>query len=250
MKILGVPVQPTSYQAAIAQIMAWAEKNESRYVCAANVHMVMEAHDSPSFMDVVNHADLVTPDGMPLVWAMRRLGFPKQERVYGPDLAIQLIEAAAQNSLPIGFYGSTPNVLESLVNKFRKEYHSINIAYSFSPPFRAISSEEDAQIIHEIHASGARVLLVGLGCPKQEEWMAQHKDKIKAVMIGVGAAFDFHAGMKSQAPAWMQKRGLEWLYRLIHEPRRLWKRYLYHNPRFIVLVLSQIFLQGERPATG
>jgi len=250
MKILGVPVQPTSYQAAIAQIMAWAEKNESRYVCAANVHMVMEAHDSPSFMDVVNHADLVTPDGMPLVWAMRRLGFPKQERVYGPDLAIQLIEAAAQNSVPIGFYGSTPNVLESLVNKFRKEYHSINIAYSFSPPFRPISSEEDAQIIHEIHASGARVLLVGLGCPKQEEWMAQHKDKIKAVMIGVGAAFDFHAGMKSQAPAWMQKRGLEWLYRLIHEPRRLWKRYLYHNPRFIVLVLSQIFLKGERPATG
>jgi N-acetylglucosaminyldiphosphoundecaprenol N-acetyl-beta-D-mannosaminyltransferase len=242
MKILGVPVQATSYQAAIAQIMAWAEKNESRYVCAANVHMVMEAHDSPEFMEVVNQADLVTPDGMPLVWAMRRLGVPKQERVYGPDLAIQLIEAAAKNSMPIGFYGSSPEVLERLVNNIRKEYPSAKIAYSFSPPFRPTSSEEDAQIIQEINASGARILLVGLGCPKQEEWMAQHKDKIEAVMVGVGAAFDFHAGAKPQAPAWMQKRGMEWLYRLTHEPRRLWKRYLYHNPRFIVLVLGQIFL--------
>jgi N-acetylglucosaminyldiphosphoundecaprenol N-acetyl-beta-D-mannosaminyltransferase len=247
MKILGVPVQPTSYPAAIAQIMAWAEKNESRYVCAANVHMVMEAHDSPEYMKVVNQADLVTPDGMPLVWAMRRLGFPKQERVYGPDLAIQLIDAAAKNSMPIGFYGSSAEVLEHLVNKIRKEYPSVKIAYSFSPPFRPTSREEDAQIIHEINGSGARILLVGLGCPKQEEWMSQHKDKIKVVMIGVGAAFDFHAGVKPQAPAWMQNRGLEWLYRLIHEPRRLWKRYLYHNPRFTILVLSQIFLWNPSP---
>jgi N-acetylglucosaminyldiphosphoundecaprenol N-acetyl-beta-D-mannosaminyltransferase len=249
MKILGVPVQATSYQAAIAQIIAWAEKNESRYVCAANVHMVMEAHDSPEFMEVVKHSDLVTPDGMPLVWAMRRLGVPEQERVYGPELAIRLVEASAQSSIPIGFYGGSPEVLERLVNKIRKEYPSAEIAYSFSPPFRPTSSEEDAQIIHEINASGVRILLVGLGCPKQEEWMARHKDKIEAVMIGVGAAFDFHAGAKPQAPAWMQKRGLEWLHRLTHEPRRLWKRYLYNNPRFIILVLSQIFLNGERPAT-
>jgi N-acetylglucosaminyldiphosphoundecaprenol N-acetyl-beta-D-mannosaminyltransferase len=244
MKILGVAVQPTNYQAAVTQITSWAEQNESRYVCAANVHMVMEAHDSPSFMMVVNKADLVTPDGVPLVWAMRRLGIPDQERVYGPDLMIKLIEASTYKSIPIGFYGSSPQVIERLINKIKKEYRSINIAYSFSPPFHPLSSEEDENIINNINSSGARILFVGLGCPKQERWMAQYKDKIHAVMIGVGAAFDFYAGTKPQAPVWMQKRGLEWLYRLFQEPGRLWKRYLYHNPRFIVLALNQILRNG------
>jgi N-acetylglucosaminyldiphosphoundecaprenol N-acetyl-beta-D-mannosaminyltransferase len=245
MKILGVSVHATSYLAAVTQITSWAEMNESRYVCAANVHMVMEAYDSRSFMQVVNAADLVTPDGMPLVWAMRQLGIPDQERVYGPELMIKLIEASAQSPIPIGFYGSSPKVLENLVNGIKEEYHSIDITYSFSPPFRPLSDEEDIRIINEINSSGVRILFVGLGCPKQERWMAQHKGKISGVMVGVGAAFDFYAGAKPQAPVWMQKRGLEWLYRLFQEPRRLWKRYLYHNPRFMALVLNQIFLKDK-----
>ncbi|MFZ1042006.1 MAG: WecB/TagA/CpsF family glycosyltransferase [Anaerolineales bacterium] len=245
MKILGVSVHATSYKTAVAQIMSWAEMNESRYVCASNVHMVMEAYDSRSFMQVVNAADLVTPDGMPLVWAMRRLGIPDQERVYGPELMIKLIETSAQSSIPIGFYGSSPRVLENLVNRIREKYHSIDITYSFSPPFRPLSDEEDTRIINEINSSEVRILFVGLGCPKQESWMAQHKGKISAVMVGVGAAFDFYAGTKPQAPVWMQKRGLEWFYRLFQEPRRLWKRYLYHNPRFMVLVLNQVLSKDK-----
>ncbi|HMD88898.1 MAG TPA: WecB/TagA/CpsF family glycosyltransferase, partial [Anaerolineaceae bacterium] len=191
MRILGVSVHPTSYQAAVKQITSWAEMKESRYVCVSNVHMIMEAYDSQSFMQVVNSADLVTPDGMPLVWMMRRLGAPSQERVYGPELMIKLIEASAQSSIPIGFYGSSSKVLESLRNRIKKEYHAINIAYSFGPPFRPLSDEEHTKIVNEINSSGVRILFVGLGCPKQERWMAQHKSKISAVMVGVGAAFDF-----------------------------------------------------------
>ena len=245
MRILGVSVHATSYKAAVTQITSWAEMNESRYVCAANVHMIMEAYDLRSFMQVVNDADLVTPDGMPLVWAMRRLGIPNQERVYGPELMIKLIEASTQNSIPIGFYGSSPRVLESLVNGIKEKYHSIDIKYSFSPPYHPLSDAEDTRIINEINSSGVHILFVGLGCPKQERWMSRHKGKISAVMIGVGAAFDFYAGAKPQAPVWMQKRGLEWFYRLFQEPRRLWKRYLYHNPRFMLLVLNQIFLKDK-----
>jgi len=245
MRILGVSVHPTSYQEAVAQITSWAKWKESRYVCAANVHMVMEAHDSPTFMQVVNDADLVTPDGMPLVWVMRRLGFPHQERVYGPDLMIKLIEASAQNSIPIGFYGGSSQVLGDLVNRIKEEYHSPEIAYSFSPPFRPLSSEEDATITDRINAAGMRILFVGLGCPKQEQWMARHKGKISAVMVGVGAAFDFYAGRMPQAPSCIQKAGLEWMYRLFKEPRRLWKRYLVHNPRFAVLALNQILRKKE-----
>ena len=245
MRILGVSIHATSYKAAVTQITSWAEMNESRYVCVANVHMVMEAYDSRSFMQVVNDADLVTPDGMPLVWAMRRLGIPDQERVYGPELMLKLIEASAQNSIPIGFYGSSPKVLESLANGIKEKYHSIDLTYSFSPPFHPLSEEEDTRIINEINSSGVHILFVGLGCPKQERWMAQHKGKIFSVMVGVGAAFDFHAGAKPQAPICMQQRGLEWVYRLFKEPRRLWKRYLYHNPRFMLLVLNQIFLKDK-----
>src|SRR5271157_858481 len=246
MRILGVSVHPTSYQAAVKQITSWAEMKESRYVCVSNVHMIMEAYDSQSFMQVVNSADLVTPDGMPLVWMMRRLGTPSQERVYGPQLMIKLIEASAQNSIPIGFYGSSAQVLENLVNRIKKDYPSVDIAYSFSPPFQPLSDEEHTRIVNEINSSGVRILFVGLGCPKQERWMAQHKSKISAVMVGVGAAFDFYAGAKPQAPAWMQKGGLEWLYRLLQEPRRLGKRYLYHNPRFMVLALIQFLSKGQR----
>lgn len=241
--ILGVRVDPTSYSAATAQIVAWSTNHESRYVCVANVHMIMEAYDSPGFTEIVNTADLVTPDGMPLVWALRHLGHPHQERVYGPELTLRLADAAAQQGIPVGFYGGAPETLRRLKDAFTGRFPSLKIAYSFSPPFHPLTPEEDQEVIREIAASGARILFVGLGCPKQEWWMARHKGRIPAVMVGVGAAFDYYAGTKRQAPAAMQRLGLEWLFRLSQEPGRLWRRYLYHNPRFVGLVLAQILLR-------
>lgn len=244
-RILGVRVDPTSYAAATAQVEVWTRETESRYVCAANVHMIMEAYDSSSFKEIVNAADLVTPDGMPLVWSLRRLGHPEQERVYGPDLTLHLLNMAAKQKIPVGFYGGSADTLQRLMDFLKEKYPSLDVRYFYDPPFRALTAQEDETIIHSVNASGCRLLFVGLGCPKQERWMAEHRSKIQAVMIGVGAAFDFFSGVKRQAPAWMQRLGLEWLFRLIQEPKRLWRRYLYHNPRFAILILRQIILQGR-----
>ena len=233
-------VDATSLEDATRRVLVWSKAGESRYVCVANVHMVMEAYDAPDFREIVNAADLVTPDGMPLVWMLRRLGFPDQERVAGPDLTLKICEAASREGIPVGFYGGTPEVLQSLVANLKRKYPALKITYAHSPPFRALSPEEDAQVIEEINGSGARVLFVGLGCPKQERWMAAHKGRVQAVMLGVGAAFDFHAGRLPQAPAWMRRAGLEWLFRLLTEPRRLWRRYARHNPRFVILALMQL----------
>jgi N-acetylglucosaminyldiphosphoundecaprenol N-acetyl-beta-D-mannosaminyltransferase len=200
----------------------------------------MEAHDSPEFQKMVNAADLVTPDGMPLVWVLRHKGHPQQSRVYGPELTLKLVEAAAVQSVPVGFYGSTPEVLEQMTAKFRALFPALRVAYSFSPPFRPLTIEEDQFIINEINTSGARILFVGLGCPRQERWVAEHKGQVQAVMLAVGAAFDIHAGFKPQAPAWMQKIGLEWLFRLVTEPERLWRRYFYIVPRFLWLVSLEL----------
>jgi N-acetylglucosaminyldiphosphoundecaprenol N-acetyl-beta-D-mannosaminyltransferase len=239
-KILGSRVDPISYAQAIKQIIAWAEHHESRYVCVANVHVLMEAYDSLEFQNVVNAADLVTPDGMPLVWMLHRLGYPQQERVYGPELTLKLLEAVATQEIAIGFYGGTVETLEQLTALFKKKYPNLKIAYSYSPPFRSMTVEEDEAVIQTINTSGTKILFIGLGCPKQERWMAMHRGKIQAVMLGVGAAFDFHAGTKRQAPYWMQSNGIEWLFRFSQEPSRLWRRYLNHNPRFMILAILQL----------
>ena len=239
--ILGSRVDPVSYAQATQQVVAWAQGHESHYVCAANVHMLMEAYDSPEFQQVVNGADLVTPDGMPLVWMLQCLGYPKQERVYGPDLTLKLIEAAVVQEISVGFYGGTAETLVGLTASFKEKYPNLQIRYSYSPPFRPLTATEDESVILAVNASGAQILFIGLGCPKQERWMAAHKGRIQAVMLGVGAAFDIHAGQKPQAPAWMQQTSLEWLFRLFSEPRRLWRRYLFYNPRFLVLALLQLF---------
>ncbi len=238
--VLGMRVDATSLEDATRRVLVWSKTGESRYVCVANVHMVMEAYDAPDFRRIVNAADLVTPDGMPLVWMLWRLGFPKQERVAGPDLTLKVCEAAAREGVPVGFYGGSPEVLQSLVTNLKRKYPALKITYAHSPPFRPLSPEEDARVVEEINSSGTRILFVGLGCPKQERWMAAHKGRVQAVMLGVGAAFDFHAGRFPQAPAWMQRAGLEWLFRLITEPRRLWRRYARHNPRFVILALMQL----------
>lgn len=237
--ILGMRVDATSYYQAIELILNWAERRESRYVCVANVHMVMEAHDDSKFKALVNAADLVTPDGMPLVWLLRKSGFPNQERVYGPELTLRVCQAAAKKGIPVGFYGGHLEALDALVNNMRKLVTNLNVVYAKSPPFRPLTIEEDEEVIREIQESGVRVLFVGLGCPKQERWMAEHKGKIPAVMVGVGAAFDIWAGRVKQASPWMQRLGLEWFFRLLTEPRRLWRRYLINNPRFMALVLLE-----------
>ncbi len=239
-RVLQIELNSVDYAEATTRVVGWANRNESRYVCVANVHVLMEAYDTPAFANIVNNADLVTPDGMPLVWMMRMKGVKGQERVYGPKLMLRVLEAAAQEGIHVGFYGSKPRVLDSLAKQLQLQYPKLSVAYSHSPPFRELSPEEDASIVSRINESGARILFVGLGCPKQEIWMAQHRGRVKAVMLGVGAAFDFLARAKPQAPAWLQHIGLEWLFRFSTEPRRLWKRYLFHNPRFVALAVADL----------
>jgi len=241
-RILGVRVDATSYADASARILAWARAGESRMVCAANVHVVMEAFDSPQFAAALARADLVTPDGMPLVWYMRAT-LRQQPRVYGPDLMLHLCEAAAREEVPIGLFGATPTTLDALGERLGARYPGLRIAYRCAPPFGASSDADDAQVVADIASSGVRLLFVGLGCPKQELWMAAHLGRAKAAMIGVGAAFDFHAGRVPQAPAVLQRAGLEWLFRLAREPRRLAGRYLKHNPRFAALAARELVMR-------
>ena len=238
--IVGMRVDATSYEDAADRILQWARRGESRYVCAACVNNVIEACDDNTFNRCMNQADLVTPDGMPLVWGLRMLGVPDATRVYGPDLTQVLCERASRQGVPVGFYGGAPDVLEQLVVECRRRWPDLEVAYHFSPPFRELTPEEEASIVDDINASGAAILFVGIGTPKQDIWMARNRGRVRAVMLGVGAAFDFIAGRKKQAPSFMQKVGMEWLFRLLTEPKRLWKRYLYRNPRFVALFASQL----------
>jgi N-acetylglucosaminyldiphosphoundecaprenol N-acetyl-beta-D-mannosaminyltransferase len=237
--ILGTRIDSTSYFDATTRVLAWARAPESRYVCVSNVHVTMESYDSPEYRAIVNGADLVTPDGMPLVWALRLFGVAGPTRVYGPTLTVHVLERAAKDGVAVGFYGSSPEVMDRMLEACRNRFAGLHVTYAHSPPFRKLTTEEDAAVVRDINSSGTRILFVGLGCPKQERWMASHKGSIHAVMLGVGAAFDFIAGVKPQAPAWMQSVGLEWLFRLATEPRRLWRRYAYHNPRFVALLAGQ-----------
>jgi N-acetylglucosaminyldiphosphoundecaprenol N-acetyl-beta-D-mannosaminyltransferase len=239
-RILGMRVDATSYAHAAEQILRWARRGESRYVCVANVNNVIEARDDSAYHAVIEAADLVTPDGMPLVWGLRLLGVAGATRVYGPDLTPAVCALAANHGVPVGFYGGSEEVLERLTARLQQRLPGLRISYRCSPPFRPLTLEEERRTIEDLDRSGARILFVGLGAPKQERWMAAHKRRVNAVMLGVGAAFDFLAGAKRQAPGLLQHLGLEWLYRLAHEPRRLWRRYLYRNPRFVALFAAQL----------
>ncbi len=238
--IVGLRVNALDYGRAVEQFTSWARAGESRYVCVATVHMVMEGHDDPAFQRIVNQADTVTSDGMPLVWGLRLQGFRDAQRVYGPDLTVELCQAAARDGIPVGFYGSSDDVLDQLVDELHRRFPALQVVYRHSPPFRALTAQEAECETEEIRVSGARILFVGLGCPKQERWMSTHRGQIDTVMIGVGAAFDFIAGSKRHAPRWMKAAGLEWLFRLVSEPTRLWRRYVYHNPRFVLLFARQL----------
>lgn len=238
--ILGMRVDATSYEHATTLVLDWARRGQSRYVCASSVNNVMEAYDDASFRSVMNAADLVTPDGMPLVWGLKLQGCRTTGRVYGPTLTELLCERAAAEGVPVGFYGGTEGVLTKLVDELHNRWPDLAISYVWSPPFRALTSSEDQEVVDRINSSGARIVFVGLGTPKQDVWMAEHKNRVTAVMLGVGAAFDFIAGEKKQSPSWLQVLGLEWLFRLACEPRRLWKRYLLRNPRFLALFARQL----------
>jgi N-acetylglucosaminyldiphosphoundecaprenol N-acetyl-beta-D-mannosaminyltransferase len=248
--IVGMKVDGTSYADAASRILDWADRRCSRYVCVATVNNVMEAWDSAEFRRVMNEADLVTPDGMPLVWGLRLLGRNGATRVYGPDLTPVVLRMAAEHGVPVGFYGGSPPVLDRLQEVVRARFPLLRIAYAFSPPFRPLTPKEDEEVTAAINASGARILFIGLNTPRQDFWMAAHKNRIGCVMLGVGAAFDFLAGSKAQAPRWMMKIGMEWFFRLLTEPRRLWKRYLKHNPRFVVLFSLQLLGWKKFPETN
>lgn len=238
--VLGMRVDVTSYEDAVRRVVDWAREGRSSYVCVANVHMTMEAHESPEFREVVNGAELVTPDGMPLVWALRAMGESRASHVRGSNLMMHVIEKAAGEDVPVGLYGGTDESLEDFDRLLEQRFPGVKVACKISPPFRPLSPGEQQSYAREIVDSGARILFVGIGCPKQERWMAAHRGVLPAVMLGVGAAFDFHTGRVRQAPRWMQAAGLEWLFRLVMEPRRLWRRYARHNPRFVGLFVLQM----------
>lgn len=239
--ILGVGVSAINMPMALEQIGLWVAERGCRYVCVANVHTITESQDDARLKQINNAAGMVTPDGMPLVWVSRLMGQKHVRRVYGPDLLL----AACQRSLETGwshyFYGGAEGVAEKLVERLSARFPGLKVAGLESPPFHALNPAEDRAAVERINASRADIVWVGLGAPKQEYWMAAHVGRISApVIIGVGAAFDFHAGVKKQAPLWMQRSGLEWLYRLVSEPGRLWKRYLRNNPLFVWLILLQL----------
>jgi N-acetylglucosaminyldiphosphoundecaprenol N-acetyl-beta-D-mannosaminyltransferase len=244
--VLGVNVSASSYTDIVQKSMCWAEERQSRALFFANVHMIMEAYDNPCYRRALNCADVVNPDGMPLVWALRALGVGGAQRVYGPDATEALLREAQKADVSVGFYGGSPSVLDALVSTVHLRYPKLRIVFVESPPFRALAPAEDASIVERMIASEVRLLFVGLGCPKQEMWVMDHLGRVPAVMLGVGAAFDFLAGSTPQAPRWMMRSGLEWAFRLICEPRRLVRRYLKHNPRFVAYFLHQ--LAFGRPA--
>lgn len=244
--ILGMRVDATSYEAASRQIVDWAIQGRSRYVCVANVHQTMETYDSDEFRAVVNGADMVTPDGMPLVWALKALGVEDASRVYGPTLVLHICREAAERGVSIFLYGGTPESLVAFQAFLERNFPKLEVAGAIAPPFRAITPEEDEAYTRQIVESGAGVVFAGIGCPKQERWIAAHKGHIPAVMVGVGAAFDFHSGRVKQAPRWLSDLGLEWTFRLAMEPKRLWKRYAKHNPRFVALFAKQWASQAGR----
>jgi N-acetylglucosaminyldiphosphoundecaprenol N-acetyl-beta-D-mannosaminyltransferase len=206
----------------------------------------MEGFDNAAFRAQLNSADLINPDGMPLVWALRALGAHAATRVYGPDATVILLSAAQEASIPVGFLGGTPETLDKLLEEIAVRYPRLRIAYAYSPPFPPPNQNADVEMVSGIAASGARLLFVGLGCPKQERWVIDHRGRVPAVLLAVGAAFDFLAGTKSQAPRWMMRCGLEWTFRLASEPRRLARRYLRHNPRFVFYFFAQ-WLRSRRP---
>ncbi len=238
--ILGVRVSAVDMTLALDEIARWIAEEEPHYVCVTGVHGVMESQRDPELLRIHNGSGLTTPDGMPMVWLGRRAGATWMQRVYGPDLMLALAERAAEHGWSSFFYGGKEGVADQLAARLQARFPGFLVAGTYVPPFRPLTPDEDADVSARIDASGATLVWVGLSTPKQERWMAAHAGRLRApVLLGVGAAFDIHAGTLRQAPPWMQRNGLEWLYRLYREPRRLARRYLSNNPRFVLAVLRR-----------
>lgn len=252
--VLGVHVDRTGWDELLTTIWRWARVGQSRVVCCCNAHSVVAARHDRGVRAALAAADRVTPDGMPVAWMLRRLGHAGQQRVDGPDLMWRLCGLAARAGLPIFLYGNRPATLSRLEARLRRAFPDLVVAGTLAPPFApaleavaltgdvAFAASRDAErtMVERINHSGARLVFVSLGCPKQELWMARQRGAVRAVMVGVGAAFDFHAGTLRRAPAWMRACGLEWLHRLACEPRRLWRRYASTNSRFLAGALVQL----------
>jgi N-acetylglucosaminyldiphosphoundecaprenol N-acetyl-beta-D-mannosaminyltransferase len=235
--VLGVHVSAIDPPMALAEIERWITSGEQHYVCVTGVHGVMESQRDPELREIHNRSGLTTPDGMPMVWTGRRAGATWMKRVYGPDLMLDVLARAADRGWSSYFYGGKEGIPERLAQRMTERFPGLRIVGTFSPPFRALTADEDAAIVDQINAADPDLVWVGLSTPKQERWMAAHVGRLSArVLLGVGAAFDIHAGTLSQAPRWAQRSGLEWLYRLYREPRRLWRRYLSNNPRFLLAI--------------
>lgn len=232
--VLGVHVSAVTMSSALHRIEAWIREGQQHYICITGVHGVMESCADDELRDIHNAAGMVTPDGMPMVWSAHRAGAPFVERVYGPDLLSEASSTAASLGWRFFFYGGKDGVAQLLARRLTDRYPSLDVVGWYSPPFGPMTDEEDEAIVDLINALKPDIVWVGLSTPKQERWMASHVGRVAApVMIGVGAAFDIHAGVVRQAPRWMQRSGLEWLFRLLQEPRRLWRRYLWANPAFL-----------------
>ncbi len=241
--VLGVEINAIDYAAAIERIISAAQTQHPLAVTALAVHGVMTGVLDKTHRYRLNRLDLITPDGQPVRWALNLLyKTGLTDRVYGPTLTLKLCERAAAENLPIYLYGSQPETLNKLAQNLIRQFPDLKIVGMQPSFFRRVTAEEKLQIATEIQATGAKMVFVGLGCPRQETWVYEYRDLLSIPLIAVGAAFDFHAGTLSQAPAWMQKRGLEWFYRLTREPSRLWKRYLLLNPLYLWL----LFLQATR----
>lgn len=241
--VIGTFIDAVTWDSAVGVIQSWARAKESRYVCICNAHSVVTASLEADFGLVLTDADMATPDGAPVAWLLRKTGFPGQSRINGPDLMLKYCAVAEKSSESIFLYGATQETLDLLEVALRAKFPELIIAGKISPPFRRLTEDEDQAVVSQINASGAGTVWVSLGCPKQEKWMREHRGRINAVMVGVGAAFDYHAGTIQRAPLWFQNNGLEWLYRLCAEPRRLWKRYLVTNTIFVAKAAKQLFIK-------
>jgi N-acetylglucosaminyldiphosphoundecaprenol N-acetyl-beta-D-mannosaminyltransferase len=233
--LLGVPLALTDYTRTMDWIDATIQERGKGYICVAAVHTVMVCQEDEELRQAVLNSDLTVPDGQPLVWAMNALGNKLSSRVYGPELMARHCERSATTGARIFLYGgSNQGALVQLALNLRRRYPGVRIVGGYAPPFRPLTAEEEDAIVAEINASGADIVWVGIGVPKQEKWMAAMRGRLDApVLVGVGAAFDFHAGRVAQAPNWIQAMGMEWAFRLSREPRRLWKRYATYNPKFV-----------------
>lgn len=238
--MLGVAVSAIDPDMALAEIARWISERDRQYVCITGVHGVMESQRDPDLLAIHNGSGMTTPDGMPLVWCARYAGATWVDRVYGPDLMLNVAQVSVEKDWSHYFYGAAPGVAKDLARNLEGKFPGLIVAGTQSPPYRDLSEEEVRRTAAEINAAHPDIVWIGLSTPKQERWMARFRPLIEApVLVGVGAAFDIHAGNIAQAPRWMQRSGMEWAFRLIQEPKRLRRRYLYNNPRFIARILAQ-----------